>query len=288
VKAERHPVGEAVIASGDSGWRQVDGDMGWDRHGVVLAKDDPDAREVHLVRIVPWIEHDSEAAVSHGLYLVDETVIDYDDLDVGQPNLRGALSYVGLGPEEFEALGPDYRAAALAAYSGFEDSRSVNKLAEALPAPPEEIEFWAGKETTDKLSSYDADLRRESLEANFDTRLTFGQLPEADALEFALGGDPFELNLQGQDALAFEYAAIAAGDPGGTDSAEDVAATVSALVAAPSPAESDAAAHDPRLEQILDEWDERYGDPSDEDGGIVATAEALASSIMSTLGFEWI
>ena len=53
-------------------WRQIGGDMTWEKYGVVLARSNTEARQVDLVRIVPWMEHDKEAAVTHGLYLVDE------------------------------------------------------------------------------------------------------------------------------------------------------------------------------------------------------------------------
>jgi hypothetical protein len=269
-------------------WRQIAGDVTWESHGVVLARNNPAARQVHLVRIDPWMEHDREAAVSHGLYLVDAVTFDHDDLGLDRPDVRGAIAYVGVNAAEYETLDPEHRAEILASYAGYEESSSVDRLIDALPVAPGEIAFWGGTETEEKLASYDADMRREALAANFDTRLTFGELPPHEALAFALGAEPLTLELQGQDAIAFEYAVMAAGVPGRTDSAEDVAATVRALAGAPPPADQDSEAMDPRLERILTAWEGRYGDPMDEENGITAVAASLASSMMSAIGFEWI
>jgi len=256
-------------------------------HGVVLAKDDSHGRQVHLVRVMPWLEHDREAAVTHGLYLVDEKTVDYDDLDAARSEVHQALRSTGVRPDEYDALGPMYKADLLAEVSGYDDSRSVDTLAQALPDAPEKIAFWGQPETSAKLEEYDRERRREALEANFKTRLTFGKLPAADALEFALGGEGLEMELQGQDALAFEYATALAGVSGATGSAEDIVETVRALADAPLPSDLDAEALG-AVERVLSEWDERYGDPSDEESGIAAVAQSVASGMMSALGFEWI
>lgn len=267
-------------------WKQVSGDMTWERHGAVLAMVEPGARQVQLVRIEPWIEHDREAAVTHGLYLVDEKTVDYDDLSVESRQTKGAIDSVGMDVAEYKKLSPAHKAEALASYEGYEDSRSVNSLADALPAPVEEIEFWGGKETADKLAAYDEELRREVLDANFDTRLNFGDIPEMEALEFALGGEGLEMDLKGQDALAFEYAMLVAGTSGDTGSAETVAETLQALAAAPRPGDLEEVPQD--AAESVKRWADRYGDPDDDEEGIAASAASVASSMVSVIGFEWV
>ena len=267
-----------------SKWRQVGGDMTWERHGLVLAK--VDGGYVELVRVLPWLEHDAEAAVSHGLYLVDSASVPIEDLD-DAGRVAGALRSLGMSVEEYEELQPEYKAQALVDYDGYEDSRSVDRLAEALPVRPEEIEFWGGKETAAKLAEYDDETRRESLEANFDTRFSFGEMPSPEALAFALGGEGLDIELKGEDALAFEYATQLAGVPGATGDAEEFAETVKALAAAPDPAalDEDGLA---QVADVLSAWERRYGDPSDEERGIVQAAAGLASSLLASIGFEWV
>ena len=269
-------------------WRQVGGDMTWEKYGVVLAKNEPEYRQVELVRIVPWMEHDKEAAVSHGLYLVDGRTVDYDDLEVERREVQDALRSVGMDSDEWAGLAPEYRAEILASYEGYEESRSVDKLAEALPTAPEEIQFHGQRETSANLASYDAEMRREALEANFDTRFTFGEMPAMEGLEFALGGEELEIDLKGQDALAFDYATSIAGVSGSTASAEEVAATVTALAEAPVPSELEPDDLESRLGRVLEEWEQRYDDPSDEEDGIAAVAQRIASDILASLGFEWV
>jgi hypothetical protein len=268
-------------------WKQVGGDMSWDRHGVVLAKNEPSHGQVELVRIDPWIEHDREAAVTHGLYLVDRKTVDHSDLNLDGSNVAAAVASVGMDPTKYADLAPEHRAEILASYEGYDESESVDRLADGLPAPADEIEFWGGRETAEKLDGYDDEMRREALEANFETRLTFGELPAAEALEFALGGEPFEMELKGSDALAFEYAMAAAGVPGSTDTPDELAAVARALVTAPEPHELVGEVAE-ALAGILEDWTRRHGDPSDEEDGVAATARSLASSIMGSIGFEWI
>lgn len=267
------------------GWKQVSGDMIWERHGVVLAKLDTPARQVELVRITPWIEHDSEAAVSHGLYLVDSTTVDFEDLGPENSDVVDAVSSVEMDAADYAALDPEHKAELLSYYRGYEDSRSVDELDEALPGPVDEIEFWGGKETKEKLAEYDHDLRRECLEANFKTRMTSGVMPSEDALTFALGDSEFSMELKGQDALAFNYATIVADVSGDTYSPAAFATTVQALANAPSP--TDLESQSGQVGRILAEWEEHYGDPSDEDDGIANAAMNLASSMMENLGFDW-
>lgn len=270
------------------GWKQVGGDMIWERHGVVLAKVDAKHRQVELVRIEPWLEHDKEAAVSHGLYLVDEETYNFDDLEGDGREIGAALSSAGLSPEEYLALAPEHKAVVLASYAGYQgDSRSTDQLAEALPARPEDVEFWGGRETSEKLESYDTEMRREALVANFDTHLTFGRIPNEEALEFALGGASYEMSLQGADALAFEYSTELAGVSGATDTPREFAETVQALLTAPLPEELDRDELEPSVERVIAEWERRYGDLADEERGITETAAAIASSMMETIGFTW-
>ena len=268
------------------GWKQIGGDMSWDRHGVVLGKLDSKSRQVELVRITPWLEHDHEAAVSHGLYLVDSTVVDLDDLGGDQTNVRDALRSAGMDPAEFEALEPEHKAEILASYQGYEDSRSVDALAKALPAPVKEISFWGGAESESNLAEYDRELRREALEANFKTRMTFGVMPADEAIAFALGDGPFAMDLKGEDELAFEYATAVAEIPGDVDSPEAFTQTVKALAGAPPPSELKTSNR--RITQVLGRWEDRYGDASDEESGIANAAESLASAMLDTLGFEWV
>jgi hypothetical protein len=251
-----------------------------------LGKLDPKAGQVELVRITPWLEHDHEAAVSHGLYLVDSTTVDVDDLGLEQRNVREALRSAGIDAAEFEALEPEHKAELLASYQGYEDSRSVDDLAEALPAPVKEIAFWGGPESEANLAEYDRDLRRESLEANFKTRMSFGVMPADEAITFALGDRPFTMDLKGEDELAFEYATTVAGVSGEVDTAESFIETVKALADAPVPSELDAA--EPSVTKVLARWEDRYGDPSDDDSGIASAAQSLASAMLDTLGFEWV
>lgn len=268
-----------------AGWRQVGGDMTWERHGAVLAK--IDGGWVELVRIVPWLEHDHEAAVSHGLYLVDSASVAVDDL-ADDRNIDAALRSLGMLREEYDELSPEYKAQALVDYAGYDDSRSVDALADALPARAEDIEFWHGRETAEKLDEYDRELRRESLEANFEARLSFGELPSMDALAFALGAEDFDMDLKGSDDLAFQYATTVAGVSGRTDTPEAFADTIRALAEAPRPADLDGGDRSREVERLVEAWDDRYGDPDDEDGGIAEAARSVASSMLQVIGFEWV
>jgi hypothetical protein len=272
-----------------SKWKQIGGDITWEKYGVVLAESDPAARQVRLVRIVPWMEHDREAAVTHGLYLVDEKTVDIDDLGLDRRNVREAIRSAGLGADEWRDLAPEYQAEIVAAHEGYEESRSVDRLVEALPARPEEIDFQGQKETTEALKSYDEEMRREALEANFDTRLSFGKIPPLDAVTFALGGEAFEMNLEGRDALAFEYATNVAGVSGDVSSPDSFVETIKALAEAPHPEDLDDPT-DSRIEEILGQWEARYGDADDEEEeeGIADAAGRIASDMLGAIGFQWV
>jgi len=136
------------------------------------------------------------------------------------------------------------------------------------------------------IGGIDRELRREALEANFDTRMTFGVMPTAEAIAFALGDEPFTMDLKGEDELSFEYAMAAAGASGEVDTPESFTQTVHALAEAPLPSEVDGG--DRQMARVLARWEERIGDPSDEDSGIVNAAQSLASAMLDTLGFEWV
>jgi len=271
------------------GWRQIGGDVNWSTYGVVLAKEEPDSKQVLLVRIEPWLEHDKHAAVTEGLYAVDEAAFSYRSLASDRHDTVAAMASLDMEVPEYERLGPAEKAAVLASHFGYDQSRSVSRLEEALPAPPDEIAFWHGKkETIDSVADASTEMKRAVLDANFETRLTFGELPDDAALEFALGDAPPELSLEGQDALAFEYATEIAGVSGRTDTVKELTATLRALANAPSPEFLDPDRIGPRTEDAIERWDRRYGDPGDEEEGIAAAAQALASSILSSLGFEWV
>ena len=95
------------------------------------------------------------------------------------------------------------------------------------------------------------------------------------------------MELKGSDALAFEYAITAAEVSGETDTREDFAATVQALVAAPDPRDLQSETMPPELTLVLTEWERRHGDPSDGDEGIASVAHSVASSMMESIGFIW-
>jgi hypothetical protein len=217
---------------------------------------------------------------------VDSTTVDLDDLDMEQPGIRDALRSVGMDVADFEALEPEYKAEVLASHRGYEDSRSEDSLAKALPGPVKDIAFWGGLESEANLAEYDRELRRESLDANFKTRMTFGVMPADEAIAFALGEEPFTMDLKGEDELAFEYATAVAGISGEVDTAESFTETVRALAEAPLPSEIEGG--DRSIAQVLARWEGRYGDPSDDENGIANAAQSLASAMLGTLGFEWV
>lgn len=117
-----------------------------------------------------------------------------------------------------------------------------------------------------------------------------GTVPSPEELQHALdaaGG--WDMDLQGQDSIAFDYAMLVAG-LGSTpdmDSGHGMHAVLTALTHCPSPSElpnsmDDEEIQNPhsQLNQLLDRWDARYHDP------IEQAAESLASSILSALGTE--
>lgn len=123
---------------------------------------------------------------------------------------------------------------------------------------------------------------------------TYGQVPSPEELEAALeeiGG--LDMDLQGADNIAFEYAMIVAGigNPN-MDSGEGMHSVLAALSNAPAPDElpdtvDDEDIEDPNshLNKILDSWDIRYGRYGE---NIEDHARSIASSILDVLGWEWI
>lgn len=123
---------------------------------------------------------------------------------------------------------------------------------------------------------------------------TYGQVPSPEELEAALeeiGG--LDMDLQGADNIAFEYAMIVAGigNPN-MDSGEGMHSVLAALSNAPAPDElpdtvDDEDIEDPNshLNKILDSWDIRYGRHGE---NIEDHARSIASNILDVLGWEWI
>lgn len=114
--------------------------------------------------------------------------------------------------------------------------------------------------------------------------VTWGEIPDEEELDALMDGEPFNMQLQGADSLAFEYAVDLCEDPaaGNTSNAKGLYATLQALVDAVAPDElSEEQFED--VERVLDEWHERYGSEDIEE-----VAWSLASSIMEVLGVEWI
>ena len=57
---------------------------------------------------------------------------------------------------------------------------------------------------------------------------------------------------------------------------------------AEAPPPSELGTSNRRITQVLERWEDRYGDASDEESGIANAAESLASAMLDTLGFEWV
>lgn len=115
---------------------------------------------------------------------------------------------------------------------------------------------------------------------------TFGAVPSVEELEIALDGAGFDMNLQGQDSLAFEYSMLIAGLSGDTSTPQHLHDVLVALVNTPSPDEvENEDLDDPhsRLSFVLRKWEERYGNLS-----ISEAASSIASGIMQHLGTEWV
>lgn len=114
--------------------------------------------------------------------------------------------------------------------------------------------------------------------------VSWGEIPDEEELDALMDEEPFDMQLQGADSLAFEYAMELSENPaaGNTSDANGLRATLEALVDVPKPDELSEDQYE-EVESVLDAWYDRYG--SDD---IEETAWSLASSIMEVLGVEWI
>jgi hypothetical protein len=167
-------------------WKQVDGDRDFSGVGCVLANDE--GSYIELVRITPWLEMDSSALKEgYSLWDISTATFDLDNLDPKKKTVQDAMKTVGLSREDYDELEPSYRAAVLASHEGYEDSTSTNDFAKALPAPIDQIEFYAGQAKPDDIAEINSSMRREA------TQKLYGgsrkKVPTLEALEFALGED---------------------------------------------------------------------------------------------------
>jgi hypothetical protein len=123
---------------------------------------------------------------------------------------------------------------------------------------------------------------------------TFGQIPSPEELQSALNDQGhFDMELQGADGLAFDYAVevTQVGHPN-IQTGEGLHKVLMALMQAPSPEEitssmSDEELDDPhsQLNRIIHSWEVRYGRTGQK---IEKHARSLASSILDSLGWEWV
>lgn len=287
-----------------SKWKQISGDMTWEKYGVLLAK--VDGGSVELVRIDPWAEHDHDAQLTHGLYLVDEGSFDEDDLNVlmNHKKIASACQSVGMDLEEYQKLPIEAKAEVMAGWGGLGgDSKSTNNLLEALPDKPENIEFWGGKETTEKVEQYGYDERREAVQHHFDERLDFGEMPSDKALEFAIGDDGYTFELGDDNWKAgLGYAALFSKilDPNrgakerssiSMDDAAQFTKIIEALVKAPTG--EGATQNDMHKARKFFGLDVSYDVKKDEEDVQRLMTEAsesareLATAMMEGIGFDW-
>jgi hypothetical protein len=190
-------------------WQQVSGDMSFDSVGCILGRDDGGGW-VELVKIDPWLELDSSALKEgYGFWDVSTASIHYNDMGLDKRNVKEALKYVGMEPDEYEQLAPIYKAEIIASYSGYEDSRSSSDYADALPAPIEEIEFWAGPGSKFNVESINDEMRHEVVYKVYGGDFDEDTLPDDDALELAWGEDKphtFEITEDQAQAVRYAYA----------------------------------------------------------------------------------
>jgi hypothetical protein len=284
-------------------WKQVSGDVNWASHGVVLARLNKNSRDVDLVRIEPWIEHDSSAIPTHGLYIVSRGTFDYRDMGVDKKNVQGALRSSGMDEDEYKKLPPEHKAEVIASYEGYGgEEYSTSDLLDALPAKPGEIEFWHGKATEESVRKEEDSMRREALDKCFDTRFEIGEMPDKKAMEFAWGRDEaWEFHLDENERVGLGYAKLfheiddsGFNDKSGKWTIDELASftkIVKALAQAPRGkdvknltkvwgylgkpdfGDVDSAEEKERLEESADEMSE--------------SAQELAVSLMDHLGFSW-
>ncbi len=187
-------------------WQQVSGDMSFDSHGLVLAKDEDSY--VELVKIDPWLELDSSAlSQGYGFWDVSTTTIDHNRMGLDDPDVKDAVKSVGMDPEEYEKLAPIYKAEIIASYGGYDDSRSSSDYADALPVPIEEIEFWAGPGSKFNVEDINDEMRYAVVNKIYGGDFNEDDLPDDEALELAWGDDsPRAFEITEDQAQAVRYA----------------------------------------------------------------------------------
>jgi hypothetical protein len=196
-----------------SKWKQVSGDMDFAGVGCVLARTDKKHGSVELVQITPWLEMDSDALkAGYGFWDVSTTTIDYSDMGVDKPDVKSAMSYVGMDAAEYKKLEPAYKAEIIASASGYGNSRSTNDFADALPAPIEEIEFYSGSASKKDIKDINDHMRFEVISKLYGGDYRGEKIPDDDILEMAFGDEKRTFGITEDEAQAIRYAhAIADG-----------------------------------------------------------------------------
>lgn len=282
-------------------WKQISGDMGWDKYGCLLAKVNTSSRDVDLVKIESWIELDSSAIRTHGLWVVEHGTVDYSDLGVDNKDVRSAIQSVGIATSEYKKLPVEGKAQILVEYQGLGgESTSVNDLMKALPDKPENITFWHGKETEESIQSANVEMRREALDSAFETGGSFPEMPEDEALEFILGDDEWEFQLDDNSRTGLGYAQLFGAPKVDLDvrsgkltirSVKEFTKLVSALAAAPL-ADKLVPNDYHKIERYLgyqksmsnEEEKEEIDRMADE---MATSAYEAAENLMSEIGFNW-
>lgn len=285
-----------------SKWKQTGGDVSWDKYGLILTRINDDWVEVF--RLEPAMEHDKEMAVSHGFWFASSAEFKISDLeDWENKEVKGAASYVGMDKEEWAEMPPEGKAEAYATYGHWDQEETGNDLNGLLPGKPEDIEFSHGKETKESLEDSNAEMRREALEANFDTSLDIGEMPDDDALEFAWGeGDhawEFEINDNEKSGLGYAKLFSKIDDSGfdartnkwTIDDAKTFAKIVESLAKLPTGDDITPHYHTKIMTYL---GHPEYGDKEEEKERVEAaatefaeSAQELAVSLMGHLGFDW-
>lgn len=274
-----------------SKWKQISGDVNWSDYGGIFAKVNKEHGSVDLVRIEPWIEHDSSAIPTHGLYVVDDGVFYYDDLGADKKNVLSAMKSMGMDVDEYKKLEPEYKAEILASYEGYGgESRSTSDLMNALPDKPENIEFWHGKETEESIRAANQEMRRAALDKLYDTSFDFGEMPDAEALNFAFGDESFEIDLDDNERAGFDYAMFVSGmkyKRNGNlvlDNLDDFKKVVTVLAEAPDGSELDLSERELERYRGYGLTQEEVEEGANEQSG---NARELAVKMMEALGFTW-
>lgn len=282
-------------------WKQISGDVNWDKYGCLLARVNTNGRDVDLVRIEPWLEHDSSALRTHGLWLVDHGTVDYSDMGVDSRDVQGAIQTAGVDAAEYKKLPVEGKAQVIVEYRGLGgESRSVNDLMEALPDKPENITFWHGKETADSIRNANTEMRREALDSGklFKTSGRFPKLPEDEALEFILADDEWEFNLDDNAVAGLGYAQLFGAPSVDLDkksgkltirSPREFAKIVRSLSEAPLAKEVGPSKHH-LIEKYLGWTDTNKSDDMSRDEAadeLAESAHEAAENLLSEIGFSW-